>query len=242
MEQKFKNAILHFAARYPEWWVLALSLGSWIWIVLLKRTDCCSHYGLGDLFSIGNWSESLMEWLLMTAAMMIPLLIPVLRIVAFRSLWRRRHRAIAGFLLGYFTIWLLVGIAWLILLTSIRAMGWNGWNLWIMGFLIAAAWQISSFKRLAQISCHRTIPLGPDTWKADLDCLRYGAIHGRSCATSCWALMFSTMLVSPSPFAMMGTCLVCVYQRYRARLEDRKIAVGLALLAAGMFAFHISLG
>ncbi len=49
-------------------------------------------------------------WMLMVVAMMFPLVIGSVRTVAARSLWRRRHRAIAGFLTGYAGAWFLVGL------------------------------------------------------------------------------------------------------------------------------------
>jgi predicted metal-binding membrane protein len=189
-----------------------------------------------DWFSINIWSQSLLDWLLMVAAMMVPLIIIPMRIAALRSLWCRRHRAIGGFLVGYFGAWMLAGLVCVPILISLRTSRFEGTYLWAFGFLIAALWQITSWKRLAKLGCHRTIPLAPNTWKADFDCFRFGLIHGRSCVTSCWALMLSPMLISHSLAAMMSTCLVCGYERYRARLEDRKIAKGLAFAAAGLLA------
>jgi predicted metal-binding membrane protein len=50
-------------------------------------------------------------WLVMTVAMMVPLTVASIRTTAARSLWSRRERAVAGFLLGYLGPWLIAGMA-----------------------------------------------------------------------------------------------------------------------------------
>ena len=128
----------------------------------------------------------------MVIAMMIPTLIAPARFAAFRSLWPRRHRAILGLLLGYIVVWAMAGLLWQSILVL------TGWSPGLVAsaivFAAAAAWQITSAKRRSLRACHRSRPLSPIGWRADVDCLRYGLSHGAQCVVSCWLLMIACML------------------------------------------------
>jgi predicted metal-binding membrane protein len=170
----------------------------------------------------------------MVLAMMIPMVIIPMRTAAVRSLWRRRHRAIACFLLGYVAVWLFAGIVALPLIIVVGRAQFGWAFVGIGAFLVATLWQVSPWKQRAKFSCHRTIPLAPTGWKADWDCTRYGLVHGHSCFASCWALMLAPMLVLHTPITMLAAGLVCAYERYWAHTYDRNIARGLAWITAGM--------
>jgi predicted metal-binding membrane protein len=148
----------------------------------------------------------LANWMLMTVAMMLPLVVPQVRFVADRSLWRRRHRAIAGFLIGYLAIWFLVGIAVsFVEPTPVLAAA---------AFAVAGTWQLTRYKRVAMASCHRPMPLAPRGWRADRDCIRYGWMVGTYCVASCWALMFACAMAGHHLVAMVGVTAVMYAERY----------------------------
>src|SRR5688500_2344428 len=95
------------AQRTPEWWAVALTGGTWLTILVgggVRRFGANgSHHH--PLAGVEAWSAALSAWLLMTVAMMTPLVLGAVRIAAHRSLWARRHRAIGLFLTGYLSLW-----------------------------------------------------------------------------------------------------------------------------------------
>ena len=139
----------------------------------------------------------------MVAAMMLPLTIDALRYTAERSLWRRRNRAMAGYLLGYCGVWALAGLPFACGSAAAGLPERLDWAVGAsLGFLVAALWLISPWKILAASLCHRTIPLAPRGWRADCDCLRYGWKSGLYCVLNCWPFMLVCWLSSHSFLAM----------------------------------------
>jgi predicted metal-binding membrane protein len=203
--------------------MLALSFGAW---VLILARPHAHHHGAGARFGAG-----LTSWMLMVIAMMIPTLIAPARFAAFRSLWPRRHRAILGLLLGYVAVWTLAGLVW----QSILALtGWSAGPLAsAIAFAVAAAWQITSAKRRSLKACHRSRPLSPVGWRADLDCVAYGLAHGAQCVVSCWLLMIAAMLPARSAPAMIAVAVICIVERYSLRLKPTSVPLALSLASAG---------
>jgi predicted metal-binding membrane protein len=203
--------------------MLALSFAAWAAILARPHAH---HHGAGARFSAGFFA-----WILMVIAMMIPTLIAPARFAAFRSLWPRRHRAILGLLLGYVAVWALAGLLWqgLLVLT-----GWSpGPVASAIVFAAAAAWQVTSPKRRSLRACHRSRPLSPSGWRADLDCLSYGLSHGAQCVVSCWLLMIASMLPARALPAMIAVAFICVVERYSLRLKPAAIPAALSLVSAG---------
>lgn len=95
-------------ARRPELWVYALARG--------RRCSAAREtMSIGLALTAlppdgGSWPGAWSGWMLMVVAMMLAVLAPHARQVAMRSLWRRRHRAMIGYLSGYLTVWAVVGV------------------------------------------------------------------------------------------------------------------------------------
>lgn len=166
--------------RHPEWWALGLCAIAW---GAMFRPH--AHHG-----------APLANWMIMTVAMMLPLVVGPIRFAAERSLWRRRHRAIAGFLAGYLGAWLAVGVA----ISFIEPGPW----LAAAAFAVAGVWQLTRYRRIAMAGCHRSMPLAPRGWRADRDCVRYGWTVGTYCVASCWALMLACAMAGHHLLAMFG--------------------------------------
>ena len=210
------------AWRYPEWWSIGLSLIAWLVIIVSPE-----HHGHT---AHDGTAASLSGWLVMVAAMMFPLLLGSIRTVAARSLWMRRHRAIAAFLAGYTAPWLLFGLAASLAISALRHQtGYTPFVLASAWFGIAAVWQLSPMKRRTLVACHRTRPIAPNGWQADRDCLNYGWAVGVQCVGSCWALMGGCAAAGHSVAAMIGVSAVTGAERY-ARRPDRKL---LSIAVAG---------
>ena len=202
------------AWRHPEWWSLALSAACWI--VLLTRTRPSDHaHAMGAAHAFGGMTE----WTLRVIAMMFPLAIAPVRVTAERSLWRRRHRAIAEFLAGYVLVWLVVGAIGIWVLTTLPLVSGLGLNLSTsLGLLVAAAWQLTPVKRRALRACHRTAPLAGSGWRADRDCVAYGLTTGGRCVVNCWAIMFACLLSAHSIPVMVAGTMVGVGERVQLRM------------------------
>jgi hypothetical protein len=211
-----------FAWTHPEWWVVALCWSAWAALVFERGR----HQGHGSLDEAGfAWEVG--GWMLMVAATMLPLVVPTVRQVAGRSLWSRRHRATLVFVGGFCAAWLVLGLA----VAALREGAWAHTSAAAaLAFAGAALWQRTRLHRRGLIECHRSEPLAPRGWRADRDCLRFGAIMGGYCVLSCWPLMLACALASHSLVALAGTMVVGVSERWYYRPRTRTmLAVTVAL-------------
>jgi predicted metal-binding membrane protein len=168
----------------------------------------------------------------MVIAMMVPLVSGSIRDTAARSLWARRQRAVAGFMAGYLTIWLLAGLAICAAVEGLRWVHWNPAIAVVVAFCIAAVWQLTPAKTRALRSCHRTLPLAPLGWSADRDSVRFGRLIGVACVGSCWALMAACAATGHSVLGMTFASCVCFAERYQFRPNQRVLAGVIAGFAA----------
>lgn len=183
--------------------------------------------GYAQILAVSFQAE-LLNWWLMIISMMVPFLVEPLRWVAFRSFRHRRHQAMLMTLLGFLGPWMLLGIvaAWLMI------WGWSTTSLVVAAmFGIAAAWTFHPIRKRALVACHRTIPLVPQGWKADRDCLRYGMSLGLACVGTCGLLMLACALSGHNLIAMIGTMALAGLERRSFRPPTRHVAAGTVLLA-----------
>jgi hypothetical protein len=235
--------------RCPEWWVLVLSAAAWIFFVVdgfwyRPFEEANSHMWMGRMYHTvpspgilhaldGAVSAAILHWPVMIAAMMFPLLVGQLRVVAARSLWSRRNRAMAFFLSGYTLPWLLYGLAVEVCRQTTALSSFS--PLLPLCLLSAAAWQLSPLKRRSLVSCHLTMPLAPSGWRSDFDCCRYGVRIAMSCSLSCWVLMLTCVAAYHALWAMLVVTAVAWLERLLRRPRQIWIAtalVGVALCAA----------
>jgi hypothetical protein len=183
----------HLRWRFPEYWMLALSAVAWVSLVTLQRGHV---HRLGML---ADWSH----WMLMVMAMMIPMRIDAVRLIAERSLWSRRQRSITGYLIGYVSVWAVAGVPLAWAKAAFELPNKIDWMVGAaIGFFVAAAWLVSPWKAVAVRMCHRARSLSPLGWRADRDCVGYGWISGCGCAFNCWPLMLGCWLSRHSPVIM----------------------------------------
>jgi hypothetical protein len=201
---------LTFAWRRPEWWAIAIAIVAWCAIVAASlsagpQAHVHDSTGVPSMFA---------GWMLMVAAMMLPLVVSQVRGTAFRSLWHRRHRAIGGFLLGYVVPWLALG-----LVVSAGLWRWPGAAsppVAALGFLVAIAWLRTPIRRHALRACHREMPLAPAGWRADQDCLRYGWMVGVWCGVACWPAMLACAFAQHSLTATAAAAVLTAIDRTEA--------------------------
>ncbi len=189
------------------------------------------------LHGSGGAMDSLVDWGLMSVGMMLPVALPAVGHVAVNSLRRRRPRAMTLFVAAYIGIWIGFGIPVLAAAHWLReATALDGRVLLAAALVIAAAWQLTRYKRRALFQCKQTVPLPPIGLPADAACLRFGALQGWRCLRSCWALMVVMALVHHDGFAMMAAMTTLIVTEELTRVGRRLLrpSAGVLALAAGL--------
>ena len=203
---------------------------AWMFVVGMSYPHA-SHAGITPDKGHGQGTLGMVA---MVIAMMLPLTLANVRHVALSSLWRRRHRAIAAFLVGYTGVWIVVQTviveAWGLLDPHI---GWE--TAGGIAMVAAALWEIAPAKRQRRSRCHRTVPLAPRGWRADADCAHYGVTTGFSCVTMCWALMIASAAFSHNLMVMIVLFGVQMSGRYQQRPSP--VLAALAVLGVCLLTF-----
>jgi hypothetical protein len=234
------HILRRWGAWHPEWWLLIISIIAW-YLLLAPHLWSGSANMAGSCAACrqsGATLQGFTGWSVMVLAMMLPLMIVPARATAFGSLWRRRHWAIAAFIIGYITVWMIAGIPSMPLLAWLRNEQTTEGH-WVAGsgFLIAAAWQSTRLKRRLLTACHQNMPLAPDGWAAHRDCLHFGAIQGLNCLGNCGIIMLTAMLSQWHQAMMIVVTVILLYERYQMRPRNRVLELVLVLLAVGHFIF-----
>jgi predicted metal-binding membrane protein len=219
-------------ARRPESWLYGIAAGAGLGLVLPVVVSGGSHaHGHAHGHEHGaqatsvpaaevwSWLADWRHWILMTLAMMVPVVAPYARRIALRSLWRRRHRAMTGFLLGYLAVWLAIGAV----VTGVLVMldGTRVWPAAPIALLCAAAWQVSRPRRRTLRRCGSLPPAAISGWRADRDSATAGASVGLRCAFVCGPVMLA-MAVSQSLLLMGGVLALLLSERARGPNPDRR--------------------
>jgi predicted metal-binding membrane protein len=214
----------------PEWpWAL-LAAGAWLLLLLTGDLPWQVHH-------VGHDSTSLTHWATMAMAMMLPATLPMLRAIAQTSLWQRRYRAPAIFLLGYLLVWV--------------ALGWGAIGVWsLLGprlsleptsasavvLLLGAAWQLTVWDARFVKGTHRELSLPPHGWAADISAARFGVYHAGQCVGCCWLLMLS-MVPGHGWGLMVGATAISSWQRLALRPRLHWCAA--AVLALAVYTFFV---
>jgi Predicted metal-binding integral membrane protein (DUF2182) len=227
---------------YPEFWVILLCVAAWFALLSMRMTNGtygarCAMDGWMAGTGVPTRGVALFEgmrmpvlhWLIMIPAMMAPTLLGSLRVVAGRSLWSRRHRAMAVVLLGYAAPWIVFGVA---VETSIAIAPTSITPFLLAGSLLAAAvWQLMPLKRRSLVYCHREPILAPSGTRADWACLRYGLLLAGRCGVSCWVLMITCAVAGHALWATVLITAVVWVERFRPGLPLRWSSAALCFAA-----------
>jgi len=155
-----------------------------------------------------------LDWALMIAAMMPPLVIASLRHIGDRSFARRRWRAMTLFGAGYAIVWMAAGTALLPLALVCRFAARETLLPLASGAAVAFAWQISPAKQWCLNRCHRRPALAAFGVAADRDAFAFGLSQGVWCVGACWALMMVPLLSGQAHLlAMMAVALLLTAER-----------------------------
>jgi predicted metal-binding membrane protein len=168
-----------------------------------------------------NFTASLtLGWVLMFAAMMLPALIQPIYHVYQRSFSRRRLRSIGFFLTGYGVVWIVAGVALLLIDVSMKVIALTSYYPVIAAFVFAMVWQFSPIKQRSLNRCHAHSALAAFGVASDFSAFLFGVRHGIWCVCSCWAWMLCVMLLSRGHLLGMAVVTVLVFSE---RLEKPQV-------------------
>ena len=202
-------ALRRLLARRPEIWLYGVSGVAGMVVLAVALTQQgdgsrrAAQVSWADRWSLMTaWSG----WMAMVIAMMLPVIAPQARHVALRSLRRRRHRAMVGYVAGYLAVWALVGAA--LVVTLHRAgVPHPPAGLAVAALLAAAIWQVSEPRRRVLRRCGSLRLGAPKGLAADRDCATVGWRSGLRCAFTCAPVMVASAAAHHDP-AVMGAVFV----------------------------------
>ena len=145
-------------------------------------------------------------WLLMTAAMMLPTVLPLLPRFERLTAERADRRVLVGLLIGgYLLVWVAFGFAAHLLDTAlhliIRQSTWLEVNGWVLGANVlatAGAFQFTRFKYRCLDQCRTPFSFIAQYWRGRRprrNAFVLGAHHGAFCVGCCWAIMLLMFVV-----------------------------------------------
>jgi len=173
--------------------------------------------GLPPLSESSSLAQLASGWLLMLAAMTLPLIVAPLRHVRERSFAHRRARAVFLFVIGYGAMWMIAGMGLQLMALAVRRASSD--TLMCLAFSAAAAtlWQVSPAKQWCLNRCHRRPQLAAFGAPADRAVFSFGFSHGAACVGACWALMLLPLLAGQGHVLTM---LAVMLFAFAERLED----------------------
>lgn len=220
-------ALQVLAWRVPEWWLWVGVLVTWVAIVIgfVGASTPPVHGGHLHQPAAATPPGGVAVEVTCVLAMMVPLVLPTLRRVAFASLWSRRHRAMLVCLSGYLTLWIACS---LVLATIVEALLAVVGSTATIGLVAATAllWQLTDAKRAALRGCHVLLPLAPSGWTAERDCFGLGVVVSWSCVINCWALMAVVVAAGHHPLVMLAALVALAAERF-GRSVFRDVAIAL---------------
>jgi predicted metal-binding membrane protein len=227
--------------------LIAAIAGAWALAIAAEATGDAAGLHHDALIEQGRplWLAlplTLAAWQAMTAAMMLPSSLPLVRLFAHASTGQPRpRRAMAAFLSGYASIWTaFAALAFLgdaALHRAVEATPWLHEHQWAIGGLVlalAGAFQLSSLKEACLRQCrHPGAFMLRYYERGARGGFRLGARHGLFCVGCCWALMLVMFAVGVANLVWMaGLTALMVHEKTRPSGARAVPVTGVALLAA----------
>ena len=216
-----------------------LDHGSWTEIGI--AADICRALPRGDvllpaLMYIGGW-------LLMTGAMMLPTVLPLLGRFERLTAARPDRRLLVGLLIvGYLLVWAVFGFAAHLLDTAlhliVRQSTWLAVNGWMLGAIVlatAGAFQFTRLKYRCLDRCRTPLSFIAQYWRGrrpKWNAFVLGGHHGAFCVGCCWAIMLLMFVVGTGNVGYMlalGAIMALEKNAPWGRLLSRPL--GFALLS-----------
>lgn len=218
-------------------WLLAVAAQSGGAAASLHH-DALIHSDLPYAASLGLF---ILAWQTMTAAMMLPSSLPLVRLFAAASAGQpRRRSAMAAFLGGYALIWSGFGVMAfsgdLLVHDIVHTVPWLEARPWLIAggvLALAGAFQFSSLKDACLRQCrHPGAYLLRHYGRGTGAAFRLGAGHGLFCVGCCWALMLVMFAAGVANLWWMAVLTaLMVYEKTGAGGRRTVPLAGIALLA-----------
>jgi len=181
-------------------------------------------------------------WVVMTAAMMLPVAAVRAERIAAASLWRRRHVAVSEYVAGYLGVWSIFGLAAIWIVAAVWPAGVPALAP-ALTLLAAAVWQVTPVRKRALRRCARPAYVNVRGWSADRDCVLGGIVHGRRCVLTCAPVM-AVMALAHSTILMLVLTGLLLTERAPGPNPARRAgrpqeAIALAGLAVGIGAWAV---
>jgi predicted metal-binding membrane protein len=183
-------------------------------------------------------------WNLMTVAMMLPTIVPLLHILR-RTAGPSLSAAVTiAAIAGYVGVWSTFGLAAHVLdyliHQGVEANAWLHASQWVIGaapLLVAGVYQFTPLKHLCLEKCRSPFSFVAARWRGDRPrrhAVRIGIDHGVFCLGCCWALMLLMFAFSAGNLAWMLALAVVMGIEKNASWGHRLTQpVGIVLLSAG---------
>ena len=178
--------------------------------------------GMPAMEGPGPLGSFLWLWVAMSAAMMLPSLVPA------ASLASRIGRSSAGFVAGYLAVW---GAAGILAYEAARSL--TGAGAWVAAAAIgaAAAYQLTPLKTRCLRRCR-----GPLGLLVRRGAVRAGVEHGAVCLGCCWALMLALLALGAASALWMALIAAVIFVEKATSIGARASApIGLALAAVAVW-------
>ena len=182
-------------------------------------------------------------WILMTAAMMLPTILPLFNAFDRLTAGRSDHgRLLMLLVLGYMTVWsgfglLAHGLHSVVLSVVARmpALAWRGWLIGVAVIALAGVFQFTKLKYRCLEKCRTPLSFVIERWRGRAPCRQafvLGVQHGLFCVGCCWALMLLMFALGTGSLGWMLVLAAVMAIEKNVRWGKRLSApVGVALLS-----------
>lgn len=195
--------------RRPALWLGSVALASVVLLVALSRSAPGHMADHAESSLLRSW----LLWSLMVAAMMLPVVNPVVCRVAAGGLWARRPQTVTEVVVGYLVPWLGVGLVGIVVVREMLP-GLVEPRVVAGALVVAAAWHVAPPRRRLLIRCGAVQPGALVGRRASIDALRNGWVVGVRCVATCGPAM-AVMLLSHGVLLMLGVTAVLWSERVR---------------------------
>jgi predicted metal-binding membrane protein len=211
------------------------------WTEIGVAADICRALPRGDVLLPGLLYIG--GWLLMTAAMMLPTVLPLLdrfeRLTAARA---DRRVLVALLIAGYLLVWAAFGFAAHLLDTAlhliIRQSTWLEVNGWVLGAIVlatAGAFQFTRLKYRCLDRCRTPFSFITQYWRGrrpKWNAFVLGWHHGGFCVGCCWAIMLLMFVVGTGNVGyMLALGTIMALEKNAAWGRQLSHPLGFALLS-----------
>ena len=190
--------------------VVAVTALAWVFSIGTPRA-MVTHVHATETNALLVASGAAVNWLLMLAAMMAPVLIQPIQFIRGHGLARRRTRATLSFLAGYSSIWTVAGAVMLSIAATVHSAGLTPAIPAAAVLAFAAFWQCSPAKQICLNRCHVRPAPAAFGRRADMDVIIFGATHAGWCIGSCGALMLVPLVLPGAHIAAMMATAVLIF-------------------------------